>query len=97
MGSIRIFGFFTFCLFCNGFEGVDKYYADGKFDRIYATNSVYNSDAALSREWFKEVNVLKYIAYYVEAVNINKSVSHMLDPIKKIHALCDKYGIQYVQ
>ena len=93
MGARRIFGFFTFGLFCNGFDAIDKYYEDGKFDRIYATNSVYNSDAALSRKWFKEVNVLKYIAYYIEAVNINKSVSLMLDPTAKIHALCDKYGI----
>ncbi len=97
MGAKRIFGFFSFGLFCNGFENVDKYYADGKFDRIYCTNSVYNSPAALSREWFREVNVLKYIAYYIEAVNINKSVGLMLDPTTKIHALCDKYGIQYVK
>lgn len=97
MGARRIYGFFTFGLFCNGFENIDKYYADGKFDRIYATNSVYNSDAALSREWFKEVNVLKYIAYYIEAVNIDKSIGIMLDPIKKIHTLCDKYGIEYVK
>ena len=87
------FGFFTFGLFCNGFDVVDKYYADGKFDRIYATNSVYNSEAALSRPWFKEVNVLKYIAYYIEAVNINKSVGLMLDPTAKIHALCDEHGV----
>lgn len=93
MGARRIFGFFTFGLFCNGFDLVDKYYEDGKFDRIYATNSVYNSDAALSRPWFKEVNVLKYIAYYIEAVNINKSVGLMLDPTAKIHALCDAHGI----
>ena len=93
MGARRIFGFFTFGLFCNGFDLVDKYYEDGKFDRIYATNSVYNSEAALSRPWFKEVNVLKYIAYYIEAVNINKSVGLMLDPTAKIHALCDAHGI----
>lgn len=94
MGARRIYGFFTFGLFCSGFETIDKYYENGMFDRIYATNSVYNSDAALSRDWFREVNVLKYIAYYIEAVNINKSISAMLDPIKKIHALCDKYDIK---
>lgn len=94
MGAKRIFGFFSFGLFCNGFDLVDKYYADGIFDRIYCTNSVYNSETALSKPWFKEVNVLKYIAYYIEAVNINKSVSLMLDPTAKIHALCDRYGIE---
>lgn len=93
MGAKRIFGFFTFGLFCNGFDTIDDYYNRGMFDRIYATNSVYNSDSALSRDWFREVNIVKYISYYIEAVNINKSVSSMLDPIKKIHALCDKYNI----
>lgn len=97
MGAKRIFGFFSFGLFCNGFEQVDDYYKRNMFDRIYSTNSVYNSDAALSREWFKEVSVHKYIAYYIEAVNINKSIGSMLDPIKKIHALCDKYGIPYAK
>lgn len=94
MGARRIFGFFTFGLFCNGFDTIDDYARRGMFDRIYCTNSVYNSDAALSREWFREVNVLKYVAYYIEAVNINKSVGSMLDPITKIHTLCDKYDIK---
>ena len=37
--------------------------------------------------------MLKYIAYYIEAVNINKSVGLMLDPTAKIHALCDEHGV----
>ncbi len=97
MGAKRIFGFFTFGLFCNGFESIDDYNRRGMFDRIYATNAVYNSDKALSREWFKEVNILKYAAYYIEAVNINRSVSQLMDPIKKMHALCDKFGIEVPQ
>ena len=69
-------------------------YKRNMFDKIYATNAVYNSDKALSREWFTEVNVMKYAAYYIEALNINRSVSVLMDPIKKMHALCDKYNIE---
>ncbi len=94
MGAKRIFGFFTFGLFCNGFDTIDDYYKRNMFDKIYATNAVYNSDKALSREWFTEVNVMKYAAYYIEALNINRSVSVLMDPIKKMHALCDKYNIE---
>lgn len=94
MGAGRIYGFFTFGLFCNGFDVIDDYYKRGMFDGIYATNSCYISDVALSKEWFREVNVHKYIAYYIEALNINKSIGSLLDPIKKIHNLCDKYGIE---
>ena len=93
MGAKRIFGFFTFGLFCNGFETIDDYANRNMFDRIYATNAVYNSDNALSRDWFVEVNVMKYAAYYIEALNINRSVSVLMDPIKKMHALCEKYNI----
>ncbi len=93
MGAGRIFGFFTFGLFCNGFDVIDDYYKRGMFDGIYATNSCYIPEVALSKEWFREVNVHKYIAYYIEALNINKSIGSMLDPISKIHSLCDKYGI----
>jgi ribose-phosphate pyrophosphokinase len=94
MGAKRIFGFFTFGLFCNGFETIDDYAKRNMFDRIYATNAVYNSDNALSRDWFIEVNVMKYAAYYIEALNINRSVSVLMDPIKKMHALCEKYNIE---
>ncbi|MBO4950155.1 MAG: ribose-phosphate pyrophosphokinase, partial [Clostridia bacterium] len=94
MGARRIFGFFTFGLFCNGFETIDDYANRKIFDRIYATNAVYNSDNALSRDWFVEVNVMKYAAYYIEALNINRSVSVLMDPIKKMHALCEKYDIE---
>ena len=90
MGAKRIFGFFTFGLFCNGFDTIDDYYKRNMFDKIYATNAVYNSDKALSREWFTEVNILKYIAYYIEAVNINKSISLLLSPAAKIQALLEE-------
>ena len=81
-------------VFCNGFETIDDYAKRNMFDRIYATNAVYNSDNALSRDWFIEVNVMKYAAYYIEALNINRSVSVLMDPIKKMHALCEKYNIE---
>ena len=86
-GARRIFGFFTFGLFCNGLEVMDKYYAEGMFDKVYTTNTIYNSPELLSRDWFVEVNLLKYIAYYIEAVNINRSISTIIDPFEKINTL----------
>lgn len=91
-GARRIFGFFTFGLFCNGLATFDTYYHNKLFDRVYATNSCYLTDELKSRTWFKEVNVLKYIAYYIEAVNINKSVGKILDPTEKIHTLLETHS-----
>ena len=83
----RIFGFCTFGLFCNGLETMDRYYKEGMFDKVYTTNTIYNSPELLSREWYVEVNLLKYIAYYIEAVNINRSISTIIDPFEKIKTL----------
>ncbi len=89
-GARRIYGFFSFGLFNKGLDKFDDYYAKKMFDRIYVTNSTYLPDDLKSREWFTEVNILKYIAYYIEAVNINKSISLLLDPTAKIQALLEE-------
>ncbi len=89
-GARRIYGFFTFGIFCNGLSVMDKYYSEGMFDKVYATNSIYNSPELLSRPWFCEVNLIKYIAYYIEALNINKSVSKLMDSLERINNLLAK-------
>ncbi|MBE6687848.1 MAG: ribose-phosphate diphosphokinase [Ruminococcaceae bacterium] len=87
MGAKRIFGFFSFGLFTNGLEIFDQYYEKNLFDRIYTTNSVYVTDELKSKKWFTEVNVLKYVAYYIEALNKHNSVSKLLDSSERINAL----------
>ena len=89
-GARRIYGFFSFGLFNKGLATFDDYYERKVFDRIFVTNSTYLTDELKSREWFTEVNILKYIAYYIEAVNINKSINLLLDPTAKIKALMEK-------
>ena len=86
-GARRIYGFFTFGLFNKGLDHFDEYYKKGMFDKIFVTNSTYLPDDLKSREWFTEVNILKYIAYYIEAVNINKSINLLLSPTAKIKSL----------
>lgn len=86
-GAKRIFGFFTFGLFTDGLDVIDDYYKRGMFDRVYTTNAIYNPSEVVSREWFQEVSLVKYIAYYIEAVNINKSISLIMDPTQRINNL----------
>lgn len=89
-GAGRIFGFTTFGLFCNGLEIFDKYYEQGMFDAVFTTNSIYNAPELLARPWHREVDVTKYIAYYIEALNRNKSLNLLLDPTKKINDLLSR-------
>ena len=90
-GAKRIFVFATFGLFCNGLEHMDKAYNEGIFSKIFTTNLVYRTPELLSREWYREVNLCKYVAYIIDTLNHDRTISHLLDQSKKIHTLLDKH------
>ena len=90
-GAKRIFVFATFGLFCNGLENLDKAYANGVIDRIFTTNLVYRMPELLKREWYSEVNMCKYVAYIIDTLNHDRTISNLLDQSKKIHTILDKY------
>ena len=90
-GANRIFVFATFGLFCNGLENIDKAYEEGTISQIFTTNLIYRTPELLSREWYTEVNMCKYVAYIVDTLNHDRTISHLLDQSKKIHAVLDKY------
>ena len=90
-GAKRIFVFATFGLFCNGLENMDKAYEEGLFTQIFTTNLVYRTPELLAREWYTEVNMCKYVAYIIDTLNHDRTISHLLDQSKKIHAVLDKY------
>ena len=90
-GAKRIFVFATFGLFCNGLENMDKAYEEGVFTKIFTSNLVYRTPELLAREWYEEVNLCKYVAYIIDTLNHDRTISHLLDQSKKIHDLLDKY------
>ena len=91
-GAKRIFVFATFGLFCNGLENMDKGYADGIFTKIFTTNLVYRTPELLEREWYGEVNMCKYVAYIIDTLNHDRTISHLLDQSRKIHLKLDSYN-----
>ena len=91
-GAKRVFAFVTFGLFCNGLEKFDQAHKDGIFDRVFATNLTYHRPEILSREWFTEVNMCKYVAYIIDTLNRDQSISDLLNPVKRIHKLVDKHN-----
>ena len=91
-GAKRIFVFASFGLFCNGLENMDKAYEEGLFTKIFTTNLVYRTPELLEREWYGEVNMCKYVAYIIDTLNHDRTISHLLDQSKKIHAKLDSYN-----
>ena len=89
-GAARIIANATFPLFTSGLKKFDQAVADGKLDYVVGTNLTYRKPELLEREWYYDVDVSKYAAYFVVALNHDMSVSSIIDPIKKIEALLAK-------
>lgn len=87
----RIFTYATYSIFTNGLDAFDKAYNDGIIDGVFGTNLTYRSDELKKREWFYEVDVSKYIAYFIAAINHDVSISTIIDPHEKIKALLEKH------
>ena len=60
---------------------------------MLGTNLTYRTPELLKRDWYFDVDVSKYTAYFIAAINHDKSVSSIIDPIVKIRALLEKHGI----
>lgn len=90
----RIFVCTTFGLFCAGLDVFDKAYNDGIFEKVFTTNGVYQSPELLSREWYQSVELSKYLAYFLDTINHDLSVSSLLDSAEKINNLLEKKGLK---
>lgn len=90
----RIFTYATYAIFTNGLDSFDKAYDAGIIDHVFGTNLTYRSPELLSRPWFSEVDISKYIAYFVSAINHDVSVSEIIDPHEKIKVLLEKNGLR---
>lgn len=90
----RIVAYATYPIFTGGLAKFDKAYEEGMIDYVFGTNLTYRTPDLLSREWFKEVDVSKYIAYLVAAVNHDISTSKVIDPHMKIKSLLKKYNVK---
>lgn len=93
-GAANIIADATFPLFTSGLEKFDKAYEEGVISAVLGTNLTYRTPELLSREWYFDVDVSKYAAYFVAALNHEMSVSSIIDPIQKIQNLLKTSGKQ---
>ena len=90
----RFFAYATYAIFTNGLEKFDKAYEQGLIDGIFGSNLTYLKPELRNRPWFHEVDVSKYIAYFISALNHDVSISSLLDPHSKIEALLKKPALE---
>lgn len=81
----------TFGLFTAGLDRFDKAYDKGTFDKILTTNLIYQPPELLEREWYIDCDLSKYIAYIIDTLNHDSSISDLLNPVERIHSIVARY------
>ena len=87
----RIFVVSTFGLFTNGLERFDKAVAEGTIYKVVTTNFTYQTPELLSRPYYINCDMSKYIAYIIDTLNHDSSISDLLNPYDRIQKLVSKY------
>lgn len=87
----KIFVFSTFGLFTNGLDKFDRAYESGLITRILTTNLIYQTEELLNREWYINCDMSKYIAYIIDTLNHDSSISDLLSPSERIQSVVARY------
>ena len=87
----RIFVVSTFGLFTHGLERFDKAVEDGTIYKVVTTNLTYQTPELLSRPYYINCDMSKYIAYIIDTLNHDSSISDLLNPYDRIQKLVSKY------
>ncbi|MDL2302159.1 ribose-phosphate pyrophosphokinase [Lachnospiraceae bacterium OttesenSCG-928-D06] len=87
----RIFVFTTFGLFTSGLDKFDQAYENGILDKVLTTNLIYQTPELLQRDWYINCDMSKYIAFIIDTLNHDSSISDLLNPSERIQSFVAKY------
>ncbi len=91
-GARNIYCAVTFGLFTEGVEHFDKAYEEGIISKVFATNLIYRRPELLAAPWFADVNMSKFVALLIDAINHDSSLSNLIKPTDKIKKLLASKG-----
>ena len=87
----RIYAAATFGLFTNGMEKFDQAYEEGLISGILTTNLIYQTPELLSKPYYINCDMSKYIALIIDTLNHDGSLSQILSPNERIQNVLRKY------
>lgn len=87
----RIYAAATFGLFTNGMDKFDKAYEEGILNGVLTTNLIYQTPELLSRPYYINCDMSKYIALMIDTLNHDGSISSILNPSERIQHVVEKY------
>ncbi len=87
----RIFAAATFGLFTAGLDKFDEAFEQGLIYRVLTTNMIYQKPELLDKEWYISCDMSKYIAYIIDTLNHDSSISDLLNPNDRTHSYINRY------
>jgi len=90
-GASKVFVATTFALFTEGVARFNDYYEKGLFDRVYSTNLTYVSDEIKACPWLKLVDMSRYMAQIIQALNHSRSIKPLIDATEKLKTAIQEY------
>ena len=91
MNAKHVFICTTFGLFTNGFTAFDKAYADGVFDKVVTTNLCYRPPELLTKPYYLEADMSKFLASIIDFLNHDLSIEPVSTPTEKIQHIIKLY------
>jgi len=90
-GARRIFVAATYSFFTKGIGEYQKAYEEGLFDMVFSTNLSYRPKELLEAEWYRTVDMSKYLALLIASLNYDHSINKFMNPVARIHRLLDSH------
>ena len=91
MKAKRVFICTTFGLFTNGLDAFDKAYAEGVFDRVITTNLNYRPPALLTKPYYLEADMSKFLASIIDYMNHDLAMENVTSPTEKMQNIIELY------
>ena len=88
----RIYAAATFGLFTNGMEKFDQAYEEGLINGILTTNLIYQTPELLSKPYYINCDMSKYLALLIDTLNHDSSIGSILDPADRIQHVVNMYN-----
>ncbi len=92
MNAKRVYICCTFGLFTEGLARFDEAYEKCYFDKVVTTNLTYQNPELMSRPYYVEADMSKFLASIIDFMNHDSSMSNVYTPTDKIHQFLAKYN-----
>ncbi len=92
MNAKRVFICCTFGLFTNGLDLFDEAYEKCYFDRVITTNLTYLPPELLTKPYYVEANMSKFLASIIDFMNHAVSMQAVMTPTEKIRDILNHYN-----